>query len=268
MIDPTVNDDGLKNSIAFSAMLHGAFMLFLYFGLPHLFKPLPSHHDPVPFEIVELADITNTRVKEEPQEQQKPPAPPPKPAPKPVEQSQPQATPTPPVPNAESLSKPKPQEKPKPPEVKPKTDALASVLRNVEKMKQQAQPSPTPTKTETKTKEQEAKSLAPTLSNRLTITEEDLLRRQIQQCWNMPVGARNAQDLIVEVIIAVNPDRTVQRADIVDKSRMASDPFFRAAAESAVRALYNPRCSPLELPADKYEQWKTIDFTFDPRDML
>ena len=94
------------------------------------------------------------------------------------------------------------------------------------------------------------------------------MRRQIQQCWNMPVGARDAQNLVVEVIINVNPDRTLQGADIVDKSRMATDSFYRAAAEAALRALYNPKCSPLELPADKYEQWKTIDFTFDPRDML
>ena len=41
-----------------------------------------------------------------------------------------------------------------------------------------------------------------------------------------------------------------------------------AAADSAVRAVRNPKCSPLELPADKYDQWKRIDFTFDPRDML
>ena len=94
------------------------------------------------------------------------------------------------------------------------------------------------------------------------------MRRQIEQCWNPPIGARDAQNLVVEVTIAVNPDRTVQNAEVVDKSRMSGDPYFRAAAEAAIRALYNPRCSPLELPEGKYEQWKNIDFTFDPRDML
>jgi hypothetical protein len=74
--------------------------------------------------------------------------------------------------------------------------------------------------------------------------------------------------LIVEVLIDVNQDRTVANADIVDKARYASDSFFRAAADAAVRAVRNPRCSPLILPADKYDQWKRIDFTFDPRDML
>ena len=265
MIEPTLNDDGMKSSIAASATVHLLFMLFLYFGLPALFKPLPEHHDPVPFEIVEIADLTNTRLKQEVEPPQ-PPAPPPKPAPRTVTETNP--TPPAPEPDAVSLSKPKPMEKPKPPEVKPKTDPLASVLKNVEKLKPMEQAKPTDQKPDAQQKPAEAKSLAPSLSERLTISEEDFLRRQIHQCWNMPVGARDAQNLIVEVIIAVNPDRTVARADIVDKSRMASDSFFRAAAESAVRALYNPRCSPLALPPDKYEQWKVIDFTFDPRDML
>ena len=264
MMETTVTDDGMKKSITVSAGFHLILMLFMYFGLPSLLKPPPIHHDPVPFEIVDIAELTNTRVKEK-EEQPQPPAPPPKPAPRTQTAETP---PTPPAPDVESLSKPKPMEKPKPPEPpKPKTDPLASVLKNVEKLKPM-EASKTDAKADPNQKPVEAKSLAPSLSERLTISEEDFLRRQIQQCWNMPVGARDAQNLIVEVIIAVNPDRTVARADIVDKNRMATDPFFRAAAESAVRALYNPRCTPLALPADKYEQWKVIDFTFDPRDML
>ena len=82
------------------------------------------------------------------------------------------------------------------------------------------------------------------------------------------VHGRGSRRKLVEVTIDVNPDRTVANATVVDKSRYGSDPFFRAAADSAVRAVRNPRCSPLELPADKYDQWKHIDFTFDPRDML
>ncbi|HEU0118182.1 MAG TPA: energy transducer TonB, partial [Alphaproteobacteria bacterium] len=114
----------------------------------------------------------------------------------------------------------------------------------------------------------EQKSQAPTLSTRLSISEEDALRRQISQCWNVGIGAKDADKLIVEVIIDVNPDRTVQHAEVVDQTRMMTDGYFRAAGEAALRALNNPKCSPLELPADKYDQWKKIDFTFDPRDQL
>jgi hypothetical protein len=146
---------------------------------------------------------------------------------------------------------------------------LASVLKDVAKLKPAEQQVKAPeTKTDVKSTQPEAQSQAPSLSQRLTISEEDALRRQIQQCWNMPIGARDAQNLIVEIMIDVNPDRTVQHVEIVDKSRFASDPFFRTAAEAAQRAVLSPRCTPLDLPPEKYEQWKHIDFTFDPRDML
>jgi len=108
----------------------------------------------------------------------------------------------------------------------------------------------------------------PSFSDRLTISEEDALRRQVEQCWNPPVGARDAQNLIVEIIIDVNPDRTVADTEIVDKLSYASNPFFRAAADAAVRAVRNPKCNPLELVPENYDQWKRINFTFDPRDML
>ena len=99
-------------------------------------------------------------------------------------------------------------------------------------------------------------------------TAEDALRRQIESCWHPDVGARDAQNLVVEVVIDVNADRTVLNAEVVDKSRYASDPYFRAMADSAMRAVRNPRCSPLELPADQYEKWKRIHFNFDPRDLI
>lgn len=275
MMKTTVNDDSLRNSLVISLGLHLLLILFMYYGLPTLFKPLPSHHDPVPFEIVEIADLTNTRIKDL-QEPPKPPEPPAKPTPpaaakptppQPPEKATPIKEPTP-LEKAEAL-KPKPLDKVKPKEdPKPQQDLLASVLKNVAKLKPAEQVKPTETKAEAQQPAHEAKSMAPSLSSHLTISEEDLLRRQIQQCWNMPIGARDAQNLIVEVLIDVNPDRTVQHAEIVDQGRMMSDSFFRAAAEAALRALRNPKCSPLEVPPDKYEQWKRIDFTFDPRDML
>lgn len=275
----TVNDENLKNGLAWSAGMHILLFLFLIFGFPHMLQPLPAHHEPVPFQIVTLADITNTRVDQKPEEP-KPPAPPPQevppaqpaPTPPPPPQAKAPPAPTPPAPpvqQAEALLpkptvKPKPVEKPTPPQ-----ESLASVLKDVAKLKPVAPAPPQETKAEAKTPAaQPAASAAPSLSTRLTISEEDALRRQIEQCWNPPIGARDAQTLIVELVIDVNPDRTVINTDIVDKARYNTDSFFRAAADSAVRAVRSPRCSPLELPADKYEQWKRIDFTFDPRDML
>jgi len=273
----TTQNDSFNKSLIASGGLHFLLILFMYYGLPILFKPLPSHHDPVPFEIVEIADLTNTRIKDR-EEEPKPPQPVAKPSPPIPAQPTPQPPQPPtkaappkevaPLEKVEAL-KVKPVEKNKPQEApKPQQDLLASVLKNVAKLKPPEQKATPDTKANAQQTPQEAKSMAPALSNRLTITEEDLLRRQMQQCWNMPIGARDAQKLIVEVIIDVNQDRTVQHAEVVDQARMMSDSFFRAAAEAALRALRNPQCSPLALPADKYEQWKRIDFTFDPRDML
>lgn len=277
----TSNDDNLRRGLGVSATLHLIALLLLYFGLPSLMKPLSTPFVPVPFEIVEIADITNTRVKE-PEETPKPPAPPPKPeeqkavVPPQPQPPQPQP-PQPPQPQEQQkpevsalLPAPLPSEKPKPPApAKPQQDMLSSVLKDVARLKPAEQVKNPDTQSQTRDQAAaQPKSMAPSLSQRLTISEEDTLRRQIEQCWNPPIGARNAQNLVVEVTIAVNSDRTVQTAEVVDKSRMTSDPYFRAAAEAAIRAVYNPRCSPLELPEGKYEQWKNIDFTFDPRDML
>ncbi|MBI3113435.1 MAG: cell envelope integrity protein TolA, partial [Rhodospirillales bacterium] len=83
-----------------------------------------------------------------------------------------------------------------------------------------------------------------------------------------PAGAKDAQDLNIEIRVVMNPDATVREARIQDQRRLQGDPFFRAAAESALRAVLNPRCNPLKLPPDKYQQWQTMTLNFDPRDMF
>jgi outer membrane biosynthesis protein TonB len=286
---PTVNDDNLKNGLTVSAGLHFAMFLFLFFGLPHLMPPLPEHHGPIPFDIVTIGDITNTRIGDDQEQKASAPAPAAQPKaqpapPPPQEKAQPPAPKPPevkPDQQAEALkaiNKPMPQVKPAPPapavvaKPLPQPDMLASVLKNVAKMKPADAAPNADAKTTTNAPSQAGTgagtATGPSLGSRLTITEEDALRRQIEQCWNPPVGARNAESLIVEVTIDVNQDRTVANAEIVDKSRYGSDPFFRAAADAAMRAVRSPKCSPLQLNPDKYDQWKHIDFTFDPRDML
>ena len=101
-----------------------------------------------------------------------------------------------------------------------------------------------------------------------TASYADLVRNEVARCWNVPTGARDAKDLVVEVRLAVDPDGTVRQATIVDQARLGSDPFFRAAAESARRAFFNPLCRPLHLPPDKYAIWKDLVVDFSPKDIL
>jgi hypothetical protein len=48
--------------------------------------------------------------------------------------------------------------------------------------------------------------------------------------------------------------------------RYTSEPFFRAAADSALRAVF--KCSPLKnLPPEKYGSWREMELNFDPQDL-
>ncbi len=102
----------------------------------------------------------------------------------------------------------------------------------------------------------------------LTAGDVDAIRRQIEPCWNLPAGARDAHKMVVEIKASVAPDGMVRSATIVDRARATNDPFFRSMAESAVRAMLNPRCQPLILPLETYDQWRNMSLTFYPGEMF
>ena len=149
-----------------------------------------------------------------------------------------------------------------------KTDDFLNVLKTVQKMKDTAA---TPAESENnapKTSDSTARRSNFDADRPLSVSEMDAIRQQIARCWLVPAGAKQGESLAVEIQVRMNPDRTVRDAEVVDYGRMRSDPFFRAAAESALRALRNPSCTPLNLPPEKYETWKSFTITFDPKDML
>jgi membrane protein involved in colicin uptake len=110
-------------------------------------------------------------------------------------------------------------------------------------------------------------AFAETLGTELTGTDIDMLNRHMKQFWNIPSGHEKAHSIVVEIELFIRKDRTVEKANIVDQKRLYSDPEFRIAAESALRAVLDPECSPLPLDSDKYEQWKHMIFVFDPSEM-
>ncbi|MFP6696049.1 MAG: cell envelope integrity protein TolA, partial [Alphaproteobacteria bacterium] len=104
-------------------------------------------------------------------------------------------------------------------------------------------------------------------SQPMTMSEIDAIRYQIQQCWSIPAGARDAENLVVRIKVFLNSDGSLSKAPEIVGGNGASDPFYRTAAESARRAIL--KCSPLKnLPAAKYARWREITLTFNPRDML
>jgi hypothetical protein len=95
------------------------------------------------------------------------------------------------------------------------------------------------------------------------------LQSQIYKCWNPPVGAPNANDLVVDFDLQLNADGTVMGRPQLTASSAAAlgNPYTRAAADAANRAIY--QCAPYKLPAARYSEWKEINpFRFDPRQMM
>ena len=95
------------------------------------------------------------------------------------------------------------------------------------------------------------------------------IHSQVTPCWKIQAGAMDAANMRVAVNIRLNPDGSLGRQpQVQDTARMSRDGFFRAAAESALRALRDPVCMPLKLPYEHYDVWKEISFVFDPREAL
>jgi len=239
--------------------------------------------------------------KAEPKPPPKPPAPPPapqgsvqeppapEPLPEPVEEKVAVIVNPEPKPKKEAKPKPEPKEEPKKvaskkraptpiPPRKPKApDQFASVLKTLEELKTQPRPEPKEEQEKEDPKPDFASMMANALESPkprtdigpdLTISEKDLVRQQIQRCWNLPAGAKDAHTMIISIRMVMNPDGTVQQARVLDNAKMSTDPFYRAMAESAQRAALNPKCQPFRLPPEKFDRWKTMKLTFDPRDML
>jgi hypothetical protein len=198
----------------------------------------------------------------------KPEKPEPKPEPKPEAKPEPK-----PEPKAQPKPEPKAEPKPEKPAPKPEEAEMdfASVLRSVETAKQKA---PAGEQKKGDTAPAAGSSASATASSSydaslpVTMSEIDMVRRQIEQCWNLPAGARDAQGMQVSIVVDMNADGTPRGAAIEDQGRMAANPSYRVAAESALRAVLNPRCHPFKLPRDKYERWKRMTLVFDPSEMI
>jgi hypothetical protein len=101
----------------------------------------------------------------------------------------------------------------------------------------------------------------------VTSSEIDAVRRQIERCWNMPGGAKEAGDLVVSIRVEMNLDGTPRSAVVANSGQMQANPYRQAVADSARRAVLNPRCHPFKLPPEKYDHWRTMTLIFDPKEM-
>jgi TolA protein len=97
----------------------------------------------------------------------------------------------------------------------------------------------------------------------MSVNEIDALRARIAQCWSPPPGGLGAEQIVVKLRLRLNEDGTLLGYPTI--ANRGSSPFFQAAADSAVRAVY--QCQPYSLPSDKYALWRDMILNFDPSDM-
>lgn len=271
----------MKEPLTLSLILHTAVVIFAIVGLPHLKKEIP----PIPNSVVvEIFDVQEFTAQTAPNDLHRPST-------KPKTET-PRKTP----PKVTAKTPPKPSA-PVPPDFGDASKSTAEVAAPSplkkpvpkDKVQKAKQKQPLLTQPDAEDHEQEdfqsvLKNLMPDAPEEVqtqtpqprtenapapfTVSEQNALRMQISRCWNLMAGARYAEDLIVDLKLFMNPDGTISEVHILDKARYNSDSFYQAAAESALRALFNPQCTPLDLPEEKYELWKEINVRFDPRNML
>lgn len=277
---------GTKTPLMISVAIHVVVILLVIIGLPHWKRDIQII-DPVPVQLVdnigELASTNKPPVKAEPKKEEKKPEPKKeekkeekKPEPKKETIKPPPEEVLTPAPKKEEKKpepkkvekKPEPKKEPKKEEKKPDPK---KEQQDFDSLLNDLTPDDPNKKSEENTPDKAEPAPAPNVSrfsDVISMTEMDALRYQLSQCWNIMAGAMDAQNLVVEVRVVVNPDRTVRSAKIVDQFRYSSDPVFRAAADQAIWALKKPQCSPLNLPPEKYDIWREMTIVFDPKEMF
>lgn len=224
------------------------------------------------------------------------PEPEPAPAPEPTPEPEPEPEPTPePVPEPEPEPEPEPQPvAPVPPQVTASVEQLrerfAQQQQAQEQAEQEAAEQPTPptdqptdplsddladriadlinedTSRGTTTGQGGQQSLGEPTGTAATLTqsEQAALAAAMRRCWTPPIAAQNTPGLTVRLLVTFNQDGSLAATPQI-LSAMTDD-LVRATALSAQRAVQ--QCAPYTiLPPEKYQSWREVDVTFDPREV-
>lgn len=277
-----------RSSLAVALAAHVVLLAVLSLGLRSI-PPPPSMADPIPVELVTIADETRIvappkpSIKAAPRETVEATAPeptPPAPEPKAVPAPEPDPLPVP-APKPEKAKPPKPEkikpvekpiEKPTPLKLEkakpaPKlldAEALSTLL---DKSIPKAKVKPLDTSALAKSIEKAMPKTA-RVDPRATASLIAAIRAQVTPCWNLPIGGASAGRMTVLLHIEINRDGSIAgRPGIVSQTGVTggNGDYARAFAETARRAVL--RCAPLKLPADLYDQWKAVEINFDPVDL-
>ncbi len=99
----------------------------------------------------------------------------------------------------------------------------------------------------------------------VSISEMDLVLQQLRSCFNPRAGTQIVGDEMVKISAKIDREANVRKdtVQILATNISKSNPYYEAITESAVATLYNPLCSKLKLPLNKYDSWKDLKITID-----
>jgi colicin import membrane protein len=98
---------------------------------------------------------------------------------------------------------------------------------------------------------------------------DGFLQEQYKRCWSMLPTAGGAGRYVPQIEVAYLPSGAL--ASEPRLRNPPSDPALRSLADSALRAVRNPLCNPMRIPAQfqpYYEEWKERILRFDPEEMM
>ncbi|HET7715402.1 MAG TPA: hypothetical protein VFK86_07220 [Bauldia sp.] len=95
---------------------------------------------------------------------------------------------------------------------------------------------------------------------KMTQSEIDALRSQIERCWVIPTGWTHPREVSVTIRFGLNIDGTVAgKPEVVE---FPASQYGQVSADNAIRAVL--QCGPYALPAEKYDQWAVVQLRFTP----
>lgn len=267
----------MRLGLLFAIVMHAAVLLLAAFYVVRV-MPMPLPIDDIPVDVVDIAPVTNIKAQapkvDKPEEKPAPEVAPPPPEAAPPEPPSNQAILTPEAkPEPKKAEPPKPQEKPKPaPEEKPKDEhfdpnSIQALLDKAKKQQKKEQKTAEAPASGSSNDEPRAK-VGEGTDNKADVTDLliNAMKRQVGACWSFPAGAVQPEDLVVWIDIQLRPDGNLTGAPQIEEQSRMGEPYFRAAAEAAVRAIN--RCQPYELPAEHFDAWREMRLSFDPRHMV
>ena len=154
------------------------------------------------------------------------------------------------------LDKPKPEKKPEP------DITMASIMKDLRNEETVIVSNETNDEKDLQEKNEENNSKN---NQEISISEIDLVLQQLNSCFNPRAGTIIEGEEYLKIRVKIDKLANVRTdtVQIIDTNISKSNPYYEAITESAIAIFYNPLCSKLKLPLEKYEEWKNLTINVD-----